>query len=344
MSKNLVLSSVPVFAAGLLLLAGSAQPGERAKDAFAYNRLLGRGVNLGNALEAPKEGAWGFRLKTEYFKLIKEAGFNAVRIPIRWSAHAALKPPYTIDPEFFQRVDWAVKHSLEQGLVTVINVHHYEEMFHEPEQHLPRLAGLWRQIAQHYRKQPDRLYFELLNEPHGELTDARWNKMIPPLLAAVRATNPRRIVIVGPGSWNNVANLDKLSLPESDRMLIATFHYYSPFHFTHQGASWVKGSGKWKGTTWTGTPAQQKELTKDLDRAAAWGKKHGRPLYLGEFGSYSAADIASRARWTRAVARGAEKRGISWAYWEFGSGFGVYDPVARSWRRPLLDALVDRRP
>jgi endoglucanase len=344
MKQLLVLACVPALVAGLLALAGPARPAETETDAFSYNRLLGRGVNLGNALDAPKEGAWGLTLQAEYFQLIKQAGFNSVRIPVRWSAHAAARPPYTIEPEVLRRVDWAVDQALSRGLTAVLNVHHYEEMFREPDEQLPRLAALWKQIARHYRHRPDRLYFELLNEPHGALTDERWNRMIPQLLAAVRDSNPRRVVIVGPGSWNGLKGLDKMGLPEEDRLLIATFHYYSPMEFTHQGASWVKGSRKWKGTTWTGTPKQLEVLRQDLDRAAAWGKKHRRPLYLGEFGAYSEADLASRARWTRAVTREAERRGMSWAYWEFGSGFGVYDPAAGAWRRPLLDALLDRRP
>ena len=50
--------------------------------------------------------------------------------------------------------------------------------------------------------------------------------------------------------------------------------------------------------------------------------------------------MESRARWTGSIAREAEKHGIAWAYWEFGSGFGVYDPERRLWREPLLDALL----
>jgi endoglucanase len=344
MNKLLIPSCAPALAAGLLLLAGPDRPGAADKDAFHFNRLLGRGVNLGNALDAPKEGAWGLTLKAEYFKLVRQAGFDSVRIPVRWSAHAADKPPYEIDPAFLQRVDWAVEQALANGLTAVLNVHHYEEMDREPERHLPRLVALWKQIARHYRDRPGRLCFELLNEPHAALTDERWGRMVPPLLAAVRASNARRIVILGGENWNSLSGLEKLSLPENDRMLIATFHYYSPFHFTHQGAPWVEGSQKWKGQAWTGTPKEQEALRKDFGRAAAWGTKHGRPLYLGEFGAFSGADMDSRARWTRAVAREAERHGMSWAYWEFGSGFGVYDPEARTWRRPLLDALLDRKP
>jgi endoglucanase len=342
MKAHLAVLCSPILAALLLLPDGPARSDKDEKDAFHYNRLIGRGINLGNALEAPREGAWGLTLKAEYFKLIKEVGFNSVRIPVRWSAHAETKPPYTIEPAFLKRADWAIEQALSQGLTAVVNVHHYDEMDREPDRHLPRLLALWRQIAQHYRDRPDRLYFELLNEPHGALSDERWQAMVPKLLEAVRQSNPHRIVIIGPGTWNNLAHLDKLSLPEADRRLIVTFHYYSPFQFTHQGAPWAAGSEKWKGTTWTGTPAQTDALRRDFGRAAAWGKKHRRPLFLGEFGSYSAAPQDSRARWTRAVAREAERHGFSWAYWEFGSGFGAYDPAARAWRRPLLDALLDR--
>jgi endoglucanase len=226
----------------------------------------------------------------------------------------------------------------------VIDVHHYEEMCRDPGAHRPRLLALWRQIAERYRDRPDRLFFDLLNEPNGKLTDERWQELIPELLRVVRASNPRRAVIVGPGSWNNLDHLDRLRLPEGDRRLIVTFHYYSPFEFTHQGAGWVPGSREWQGRTWTGTPGQQGALRKDFARAAAWAREHRRPLYVGEFGAYSAADTGSRARWTRALAREAERHGMSWAYWEFAAGFGAYDPRARAWRAPLLKGLLDRQP
>jgi hypothetical protein len=67
---------------------------------------------------------------------------------------------------------------------------------------------------------------------------------------------------------------------------------------------------------------------------------HDRPIFLGEFGAYSKGDMASRARWTAFIAREAEARGISRAYWEFCAGFGVYDPGLKRWNEPLLQALM----
>ena len=37
-----------------------------------------------------------------------------------------------------------------------------------------------------------------------------------------------------------------------------------------------------------------------------------------------------------------EKRNMSWAYWEFGAGFGIYDPVAKVWRTELKNALMSK--
>jgi endoglucanase len=136
--------------------------------------------------------------------------------------------------------------------------------------------------------------------------------------------------------------LEKLVLPENDRHLIVTVHFYDPMTFTHQGASWVQGSDKWLGNTWQGTDAEKLAVTKAFDKAAAWGKEHQRPMYLGEFGAFSRGDMDSRARWTAFVSRTAEADGLAWTYWEFCAGFGVYDPVAKQWREPLLDALLPK--
>lgn len=309
-------------------------------DPIEQNRHLGRGVNLGNALEAPKEGEWGMVLQEEFFRLINEAGFDSVRIPIRWSTHASQTAPYTIDPAFFERVDWAVSQAIQNNLQVVINVHHYEEIFKDPNAQQERFLALWKQIAAHYKDYPASLVFEILNEPNTNLTSRLWNKLLAEALATIRKTNPNRNVIIGPAEWNSFSKLNDLALPEDDRHIIVTFHYYLPFHFTHQGAEWAKGSGAWMGTTWDGTAEQLKALEKDLDQAAQWAEKNKRPLFLGEFGAYSKADMDSRARWTEAVARQAEARGMSWAYWEFGSGFGVYDRALKIWIKPLLNALI----
>lgn len=313
----------------------------RAEDpAVEQNRRLGRGINLGNALEAPQEGDWGIVLEESYFEAIQRAGFDSVRIPIRWSNHALRTAPYTIEPAFFDRVDWAIRQAVSRGLQTVINFHHFEELYENPEAERARFLDLWKQVAERYRNLPGSVVFEILNEPHGNLDAERWNTLLVEALGVIRASNPDRIVIVGPASWNNFRALETLRLPEDDRRLIVTFHYYDPFPFTHQGAEWVENSDRWLGTSWNGSNTERAEVTSAFDQVAKWAAEHHRPISLGEFGAYSKADLASRARWTAFIARQAERRGFSWAYWEFGSGFGVFDPQQGRWRPELLRALV----
>ena len=303
------------------------------------NGTPARGVNLGNALEAPTEGEWGMVIEQEYFGLIAEAGFNLVRIPIRWSAHALEDPPYTIEPGFFQRVDAVIEQALEQDLITLINVHHFDALYTYPPNHEARFLAIWRQIAERYQDYDQRLFFELLNEPHAGLDAPRWNALAVRAIATVRESNPDRQLVLGPSEWNSLYHLATFELPADDH-LIVTFHYYEPFQFTHQGAEWVEGSNQWLGTTWEGTEMEQRLLREDLDMAVAIAEQRGWTLFLGEFGAYSRADMASRVRWTRFLREEAEARGIAWAYWEFGAGFGVYDRDTGAWREELLEALV----
>jgi endoglucanase len=319
----------------------SSIPVIEEEDRYAFEQLqrLGRGINLGNALEAPSEGEWGVTLQDEYFSLIKSAGFQSVRIPIRWSSHAEADSPYTIDPKFFDRVDWAIDQALKNDLAVVINMHHYEEIMDSPQPQRERFLAMWEQIAEHYQNLPESVMFEILNEPTGTLSSTAWEIFSATAIEVIRKTNPRRTIIVGPGNWNSVDALPGLVLPENDRNLIATFHFYSPFEFTHQGADWVANPGR-VGTEWKGTESEKALLEIDFELARVWGQKHHRPIYLGEFGAYSKADADSRHRWTDFIARTAEAKGFSWAYWEFCAGFGAYDPVAKQWNAPILTALI----
>lgn len=303
---------------------------------------LGHGVNLGNMLEAPKEGAWGVTVQEDYFPTIKQAGFTVIRVPIRWAAHVSAAPDYTIDPTFLSRVDWVVAQAKKNDLQAILDYHNDDELMHDPAAHADRFVAIWKQVAAHYQNEPPSILFELLNEPNGKLDAPHWNDLLVKALNVVRATNPDRTVVVGPVRWNGIGSLPGLNLPDGDHHLLVTVHFYDPMTFTHQGASWVGGSDKWLGNTWQGTDAEKQVVTQAFDKAAAWGKEHQRPIFLGEFGAFSKGDMDSRARWTAFVARTAESHGFPWAYWEFCSGFGAYDPVAHSWRQPLLDALLPK--
>lgn len=317
-----------------------SRPGVAGDVANVEVSTLGRGMNLGNALEAPNEGDWGLTISDEFFDRITESGFETVRVPVRWSGHAGATEPFTIDEAFFMRVDWVVESALSRGLNVLIDVHHFDEMMQDPAGNRARLAAIWTQIAERYQDRPKGLLFELLNEPNGALDAAQWNAIIAQLIPAIRASNPARTIVVGGVSWNSISALELLHLPADDSNLVATIHYYEPMHFTHQGADWVSGSSAWLGTTWDGNDTQKAAIEGAFTKAAAWSAREHHPILLGEFGAYEKADMPSRARWTGFVARTAESHGMSWAYWEFASSFGVYDPAQHAYRPELLDALL----
>ena len=211
---------------------------------------FGRGVNFGNALEAPSEGEWGVTLSEEYVAAIAAAGFDTIRLPVKWSGHALASEPYTIDAAFLARVDEVVGWILDHDLNVIVDFHHYDEMSTLPGAHIDRWLAIWWQLAEHYRDAPPSLAFELLNEPNQALGGALWNGMIGQAVAVVRESNPTRTVVVGPGSWNAIGALNELFLPEDDH-LVLTVHFYEPFGFTHQGADWVSPTPP-TGVTWSG--------------------------------------------------------------------------------------------
>ena len=312
------------------------------EDVFAQHRRLGRGINLGNSLEAKPEGSWGFVIQDEDLPRIKAAGFDSVRIPVKWSAYAAPTAPYVIDPVFLRRVDHVVRTAIRSGLVVLLDVHHYEELDAHPAEHRERLAAIWDQVAAHFADCPDRvLQFEVYNEPYGTHTAELWNQTFPPSLRAIRRHSPTRAVHVGSVMWNQIPTLKDLRLPPEDRHIIIHLHYYDPFQFTHQGAFWIKGADQWVGRSWDATEAQLKKIRNDFDQAAEWARKENRPVFFGEFGTnLGVKDMAARVRWTKTIVTEAEARGFKWAYWEYQAYFGVWDPKKKEWRKEILDALM----
>jgi endoglucanase len=333
---------------------------------------LKRGINAGNALDAPSEGAWGPKLDEEYFDYIAAAGFDHVRIPVRFNAHAAAEAPYTVDPTFFARVDWAVDQAQMRGMTAIVDFHHYEDLMAEPDAHAQRFVGIWKQIAARYRSRPSSVILELLNEPTKNLTADKWNALLAQALAAVRAIDPTRQVIVDSVFWAAAKELPNLVLPAGDPHLIGSFHTYQPILFTHQGMSWMTAEYQTTGIVFPGpppkpvapvpgaravswvaqwferyntSPAAQNPsgpttIQEEFEFARAFVERTHLPIYLGEFGVGDVADQASRVRWIRMVRKEAERRGIGWCAWDDSGNVKVFDRASKRWEEDLKDALL----
>lgn len=303
------------------------------------NAKLGRGINLGNALDAPREGEWGVTLQADWFRWIADSGFSTVRIPVRWSAHALNAPPYTVDSAFLERVAWAVDRALEAKLHVIVDMHHYDSLYAHPEAETERFLALWRQIAKRFSGYPPELLLELLNEPRDGLDAEAWNTLLAKAIQSIRAIQPRRTLIVGTSPWGGFSGLKNLRLP-ADSNLIVTVHYYDPHPFTHQGAEFVAGANAWLGTTWRATPPQRAQVDQDIAFIRDWARENNRPIFMGEFGTYQAVDSLSRALYTEYLATAFSQAGFSWALWNFSSDFGVWNDSSHAWEGYLLDALL----
>jgi endoglucanase len=317
------------------ILAQPADP-DRAQ-VVASN--LGAGINI-----LSSDPFWSRagtpRFKLVDFRRIRDRGFRTVRINLQAFAH--MDASLALEPDWLGKLDQVIDAALAADLNVILDEHDFYSCGLDPEMCRTKLTAFWRQIGSRNSQRPDRVLFEVLNEPNKGLNAEVWNGLLVDLIALIRETNPSRMIVVGPADWNSFTELDRLILPENDRNLIVTIHYYAPHAFTHQGAPWMDAriSGL-SGVTW-GTPQERAQVDTDFTAAQAWATRQNRPLLLGEFGAYETGDLASRVAYTATVARAAERQGWSWIYWQFDDDFRAFDTQADTWIEPIVGALLPR--
>ena len=309
---------------------------------FEINNKLGRGINMGNMFEAPTETEWGNPFRNDYFERIADQGFNHVRIPIRWDtpARTQMQSPYTINAGFLVRIKEVVDLALKENLMVIINMHHHEDLFADPVGNKSRFLAQWSQIADYFKDYSEDLVFEVMNEPHGQLTPGLWNAYFADALSEIRKTNPDRAVMMGTANFGGVSGIFELDPPADDNIIV-TVHFYSPFTFTHQGADWVGPQTQaWLGTKWNDLEFERESIRQEIQPLIEFSAARNIPIHMGEFGAFSTADIDSRRRWTNFLGRYFESEGFSWAYWEWSAGFGVFDPKTNQYNEQLINALL----
>lgn len=317
--------SAPVVSASATALAPTDQPFRHGVNVLGYDPYW---TNSGER-----------RFEWRHFAEIRRAGFDFVRVNLQAFKH--MDAENRLDPAWLTKLDDVVAEAQKAGLGVILDEHDFNPCSEDLALCRAKLPAFWRQVAPRFANAPRNVAFELLNEPYGKLDAATWNAFMPELLAIVRETNPTRIVVVGPTSWNSLRELPTLRLPDDPNLLV-TFHYYEPFHFTHQGATWAGEEVKaLRGITW-GSDADRAAVAADFDKVAAWSAANRRPVLLGEFGAYdkSGTPLDLRVAYTSGVRTEAEKRGFGWAYWQFEGDFVVWDMANQRWVEPIRSALI----
>ena len=327
------------------------------------------GWNLGNTLDAMKRGAqpgeyvspleaetaWRNPPTTRtLFRAVKDAGFDAVRLPVTWSQH--LNQENQVAPRWMDRVTQIIDWILDEGMVCFLNVHHdagaHGWLQATDACHASmgaRFDALWRQIAERFMDAGEKLVFEAFNE----MLDGQEHWTETKDAAAYDAHNcwhQRFVDIVRSSGGNNktrVLSLQTYSAGTSDRTLssfcipkdtvpgriILQAHNYDP-----QGFCWLKAEDL--RNTW-GSEADILQIDKLIKNLAAFSQKQDAPVIIGEFGSEDKQNTADRVRHAAYLANKAHSAGIVCFWWDCGH-FALFDRHTEKAVQPeIIKALTD---
>jgi endoglucanase len=303
------------------------------------------------------------------FEQIKSLGCDVIRLPINLHFMTNGSPNYVIDPLLFTFLDKAVDWAEELQIHLILDNHTFDPIANTDPNVGIILEKVWKQMATHYKDRSHLIYYEVLNEPHG-ITNAQWNNIQQGVINAIRTIDTKHTIIVGATNYNSYSDLQNLPV-YADNNLIYTFHFYDPFLFTHQGASWVSPSmeplanmpfpyqadkmpalpssfnGTWIQSAFNnysndGTVAKVKQL---IDVAVAFKTQRNVPVYCGEFGVYQPnSQEDDRVEWYDVVRKYLEEKGIAWTMWDYHGGFGLFeegghDLFDHDLNVPLLEAV-----
>ena len=295
-----------------------------------------RGVNLTNWFQTSGSKQIQFTKYTKKdFENIKSLGFDVIRLPINLFYMTNGKPDYTIDPLFFEFLDQAVSWAETLSIYLRLDNHTNDDLASKNPDLENVLAKVWTQMAGHYKNRSEYLLYEIMNEPNG-ITTSAWGKIQQTAIDAIRRVDAKHTIVVGPSSFNTYNELSQLPV-YMDSNLLYTFHFYDPFLFTHQGATWVTPSmaslanvpfpygaaqmptlpadlaGSWVNSSYNnyqndGTVAKIKQL---IDIAVTFKNNRKVPIFCGEFGVYMQnSNDAFRVSWYDAVRNYLEEKGI----------------------------------
>lgn len=310
-----------------------------------------RGVNLTGWFQTSSAQQVQFTKYTKKdFQNIKSLGCDVVRLPINLFYMTNGSPDYTIDPLLYEFLDQAVNWAEELQMYLILDNHTNDDLASKNANLEAVLTKVWVQMAGHYKNRSNYVLYEILNEPNGTLTTASWSKIQQAAITAIRTVDTKHTIVVGGASYNSYTELAALPV-YTDNNLIYTFHFYDPFMFTHQGATWASPSmaslanvpfpynastmpstpsdlvGSWVGNALTnykndGTLVKVKSL---IDMAAAFKTSRNVKVYCGEFGVYIPnSPNADRNYWYQEVRKYLEAKQIPWTTWDYQGGFGLF--------------------
>ena len=338
-----------------------------------------RGTNLSHWLSQSEERGEARRthIQEDDFERLEQLGFDFVRIPIDevqfWDEEGNKLPEAW--ELLTQALDWSVKHHLRAIVDLHIIRSHYFNAVNEggkdantlftSEKAQQDLINLWYQLSEVLKGYSnDSVAYEFMNEPVAEKHE-QWNQLVAKVHAALRKVEPQRTLVIGSNLWQGYQTIKYLRIPENDKNIVISFHYYNPMILTHYGAWWTP-LGKYKGkVNYPGIliskedfeaapdsikPELEPYLTQewnidkiraDFKDAIEAAKKYNLQLFCGEWGVYEPVDRDLAYAWTKDMLTVFDEFNIAWTTWCYDADFGFWDQQKNDYKdKPLVDLLM----
>ena len=353
--------------------------GEKPTTGEVNNFRIKRGTNLSHWLSQSEERGEARRqhIQEDDFERLEQLGFDFVRIPIDevqfWDENGN-KLPEAWDL-LTNALDLSVKHHLRAIVDLHIIRSHYFNAANEggadantlftSEEAQQGLINMWYQLSDALKGySTDSVAYEFMNEPVAD-DHEQWNQLIAKVHKALREREPQRTLVIGSNRWQGYETMKYLKVPEGDKNIVLSFHYYNPMLLTHYGAWWTP-LGKYKGKInypgilvskedYEAAPDSLKpmlepftkqewnadKIREDFKDAIAAAQKYGLQLFCGEWGVYEPVDRELAYKWTRDMLSVFDEFDIAWTTWCYDADFGFWDQQKNDYKdKGLVDILT----
>lgn len=327
---------------------------------------ISAGFNLGNTFDNGINPT-NFASIKPIIDLYKNAGMKHVRIPTTWMDRFADKIANENGnvnynhPRFLELVQ-VIDYALSQDMYVILNTHHehwLKDNYDGTALYDTKFQTLWTDIATFFKGYPNKLIFEVLNEPEGNLGENDGNGPFPDVTEptaleytrkvnnigyeAIRATggnNANRIIMVGLNGQGNALNFatvypTKASLPGAgeDPYIAVQVHTYNPWAFCGETGS---------NAAFPGTPF----IEKGIQDVSVHAIKLNVPVHYGEFGVGRSNNTAERNTdlvrgFYRTIARGTLGQNMAFSVWDDRGWFGLINSTGTTFTNNIVPYMLE---
>lgn len=372
--KRIFSFILPLFAAAAMLTSCT---GEQKQNDFRIKR----GTNVSHWLsqnDIDRGEARAKHIQEDDFARLDSLGFDHVRIPIDevqfWDEQGN-KLPEAWDL-LNNALDWARKYNLRAIVdLHIIRAHYFNavneggaNILFTSDEAQQGLINLWYQLSDFLKdRSTDWVAYEFMNEPVAPEHE-QWNALVAKVHKALREREPNRTLVIGSNLWQGHQTMKYLKVPEGDKNIILSFHYYNPQILTHYGAWWVptcsyQGKVNYPGILispedYEAAPDSIKPLIKEYTEIE-WNRERiheqmaeaigvadslGLQLFCGEWGVFEPVDRELAYAWTKDMLSVFDEYNIAWTTWCYDADFGFWDQEKHDFKdKGLVDMLMNSK-